>query len=202
MTSAHRPTWAAALGGSGLRDGAISAPTYRYSSKDLAAHTKLKFRQIGQDAPEEVGSKDLKHELLGSDLLLTEDLPAPTGLEMGGDIDADIDEEDLNNSPEEEGNEEDDTTELLRELEKIKKERAEEAARKAALEESKVIHGNPLLNLGMPSGNIPGAIKRRWNDDVVFKNQARGVDDEPAKRFINDTTRSDFHRKFLNKYVR
>ena len=40
----------------------------------------------------------------------------------------------------------------------------------------------------------------RWDDDVVFKNQAR---DEPVakKRFINDTIRNDFHRKFLSKYI-
>lgn len=44
-------------------------------------------------------------------------------------------------------------------------------------------------------------IKRRWNDDVIFRNQAR---DEPErkKRFINDTVRSDFHRNFLKKYVK
>ena len=40
----------------------------------------------------------------------------------------------------------------------------------------------------------------RWYDDVVFKNQAK---DEPQrkKRFINDTIRNDFHRKFLSKYI-
>lgn len=40
----------------------------------------------------------------------------------------------------------------------------------------------------------------RWYDDVVFKNQAR---DEPEtkKRFINDTTRNDFARKFMKKYI-
>ena len=34
----------------------------------------------------------------------------------------------------------------------------------------------------------------RWDDDIVFKNQAR---DEPElkKKFVNDTVRSDFHRK-------
>lgn len=39
---------------------------------------------------------------------------------------------------------------------------------------------------------------RRWDEDVVFKNQAR---DEPAKkkRFINDTVRSDFHRKVTER---
>jgi protein CWC15 len=49
-------------------------------------------------------------------------------------------------------------------------------------------------------GGIP-AVKRRWNDDVVFKNQAK---DEPEvkKRFINDTVRSDFHRSFMKKYIK
>merc|ERR1712146_399324 len=39
------------------------------------------------------------------------------------------------------------------------------------------------------------ALSRRWDDDVVFKNQAR---DEPKlkKRFVNDTIRNDFHRRF------
>lgn len=44
-------------------------------------------------------------------------------------------------------------------------------------------------------------LKRRWNDDVVFRNQAK---DEPEKkkRFINDTIRSDFHRSFLKKFIK
>ncbi|XP_062005702.1 uncharacterized protein LOC133722856 [Rosa rugosa] len=41
---------------------------------------------------------------------------------------------------------------------------------------------------------------RRWNDDVVFRNQSRGETKTP-KRFINDTARNDFHIKFLNKYM-
>lgn len=41
----------------------------------------------------------------------------------------------------------------------------------------------------------------RWDDDVVFKNQARG-ETKTAKRFINDTIRNDFHRKFLQKYMK
>lgn len=43
--------------------------------------------------------------------------------------------------------------------------------------------------------------KCRWDDDVVFKNQARGEAKTP-KRFINDTIRSDFHRKFLQRYMK
>ncbi len=55
--------------------------------------------------------------------------------------------------------------------------------------------GNPLLT---PSAT--SQVKRRWNDDVVFRNQSRG-EPEKKKRFINDTIRSDFHKKFLWKYI-
>ena len=44
-------------------------------------------------------------------------------------------------------------------------------------------------------------VKRRWDDDVTFKNTARGVEERSKKlRFINDSIRSDFHRKFMDKY--
>ena len=35
----------------------------------------------------------------------------------------------------------------------------------------------------------------------MFKHQSRG---EPAvkKRFVNDTIRSDFHKRFLNRYIK
>ena len=36
---------------------------------------------------------------------------------------------------------------------------------------------------------------------MVFKNQARGVKEQPEKRFINDMLRSDFHKKFMSKYI-
>ncbi|KAJ1965803.1 complexed with cef1p [Dispira parvispora] len=102
---------------------------------------------------------------------------------------------------------EDETVLLLRELEKIKRERAEEEAKKKQqqilLEESQrsiqVLQANPLLNL---SSDHSFAVKRRWDDDVVFKNQAKDVDDRPQKRFINDMLRSDFHKKFMSKYIR
>jgi hypothetical protein len=88
----------------------------------------------------------------------------------------------------------------MRELEKIKKERAEakakeEAERNAEEEEQREIdvsRGNPLLN------SRDFAMKRRWDDDVVFKNQARGTEDRNKKKeFINDMLRSDFHKKFM-----
>jgi hypothetical protein len=37
----------------------------------------------------------------------------------------------------------------------------------------------------------------RWDDDVVFKNQARGTEDKKPKEFVNDLLRSDFHKRFM-----
>jgi len=123
-----------------------------------------------------------------------------------------IDAESSGSSSEEEDSDEDDesedeTAELMRELAKIKKERAEaaakEAAEKAAKEEEErefnIARGNPLLNAQ------DYGVKRRWDDDVVFKNQARGSSEREkgrGKEFVNDLLRSDFHKRFMNKYVR
>lgn len=64
------------------------------------------------------------------------------------------------------------------------------------MEEAALI-GNPLL----ASEGVSGKMKRRWNDDVVFRNQAKG-EPEAKKRFINDTVRNDFHKRFLNKFIK
>lgn len=121
------------------------------------------------------------------------------------DLDAEDSDLDVSNSSSDE-DEDDDEAALQAELDKIRAER-EEASRKAAQaaaaeenakQEEAAILGNPLLNV-VPTGT--GKMKRKWNDDVVFRNQAKG---EPAvqKRFINDTVRNDFHKRFLNKYIR
>eukprot|EP00798_Chlamydomonas_sp_ICE-L_P009986 gene9986-7867_t len=94
-------------------------------------------------------------------------------------------------------------------LKRIKKERAEEAAKKAAEDaanenkekESELRMGNPLLAIAGGGGEASFSMKRRWDDDVVFKHQSRG-EPKKNKRFINDTIRNDFHTRFLNKYVR
>ncbi|KAI8010489.1 hypothetical protein LOK49_LG06G00261 [Camellia lanceoleosa] len=99
---------------------------------------------------------------------------------------------------------EDDTEALLLELEQIKKERAEEKfcndqqkqEEELKVKEAELVRGNPLLN-NPTSFNV----KRRWDDDAVFKNQARGESKAP-KCYTNDTIRNDFHRKFLHKYMK
>ncbi|KAF3064022.1 Pre-mRNA-splicing factor cwc15 [Daldinia childiae] len=127
-------------------------------------------------------------------------------LEESRDVDADSDsEQDEDDSEEDSDDDEDEEAELQRELEKIRRERAEkrekEEREKAAAEEAErerdIALGNPLLN--PKNFNM----KRRWDDDVVFKNQARGTEDKgKRKEFINDLLRSDFHKRFMNKYVR
>lgn len=73
----------------------------------------------------------------------------------------------------------DDEAELLAELERIKRERAEEAARKATQEaglaekeeQARMATGNPLLQEKLAASAANFALKRRWDDDVVFRNQ-------------------------------
>lgn len=68
-----------------------------------------------------------------------------------------------------------------------------------------------MINLQAALGQTPGtpgssttgsfAVKRRWDDDLVFRNQAANVSDKPSKEFVNDLLRSEFHRKFMLKCV-
>jgi len=102
----------------------------------------------------------------------------------------------------------DEEAELLAELERIRQERAEEAAvlkaTNAREEEeqlrAEVAAGNPLLE-GKFSEHPDFTLKRKWDDDVVFRNQASK---EPVqqRRFINDTIRNDFHKRFLDRYMK
>ncbi|KAI9780463.1 MAG: complexed with cef1p [Geoglossum umbratile] len=129
-------------------------------------------------------------------------------LEETRDIDADSDgAEESSSEDDSDEDDEDETAELLRELEKIKRERAEQrenevfltglgrsktgqslirniqerekAAEAEAQREYDIARGNPLLNA--QDFNV----KRRWDDDVVFKNQARGTEDKRKKEFVN-----------------
>ena len=134
------------------------------------------------------------------------------------DDEVDKDEESKNSESEEkedesesdEDEEEDeDELELLREYAKIKKEREEEQRRKELLkmEELKkkqmeeILTSNPLLNKDLPAELSEAySLKKRWYEETVFKNQAR-TEPKLKKRFINDTVRSDFHRKFLVRFI-
>ncbi|KAG7516248.1 spliceosome-associated protein CWC15-like [Solea senegalensis] len=132
------------------------------------------------------------------------------------DADDPLTDDDEDEDSEEDSDGDDDTAALTAELEKIRKERAEEQERREREQKAEeerirmenILSGNPLINLaGQQQQAIQSQptfrVKRRWDDDVVFKNCAKGVDEaRKEKRFVNDTLRSEFHKKFMEKYVK
>ncbi|XP_052103929.1 protein CWC15 homolog [Mytilus californianus] len=221
MTTAARPTFEPARGGRGKNEGDLSALSKQYSSRDLPSHTKLKYRQEGQGTSEELRSRDFRRDIDDREKNVREkrDRNRESGsssssssskrqrLEQipASNLDADdpIDDDDDDDS----SDDEDDAAELMAELQKIKKERANEKVRldveRKAEEErirtENILKGNPLLNKDKDKGGNFN-VKRRWDDDVVFKNCAKG--EEKKSAFINDTLRSEFHKKFMEKYIK
>ncbi|CAI9088174.1 OLC1v1022430C3 [Oldenlandia corymbosa var. corymbosa] len=221
MTTAARPTWAPAKGGNEQGGTRIFGPSQKYSSRDIAAHTTLKPRREGQDTQDEIQKRNLRDELevrerrhfsskddkdrrKGSHHLLLDGPRRPNEERITRNDDDDDDLDPKSSDESEDDDDDDDDEALLAALEQIRKEKAEEKLRKERqmqeeelkAKEAELLKGNPLLN-NPTSFNV----KRRWDDDVVFKNQARGEAKAP-KRFINDTIRNDFHRKFLQKYMK
>jgi protein CWC15 len=254
MTTAHRPTWKAAV----ARANQSGNFSMAVSELDAPAHTKLKLRQGPQVVDrskalreslaklEEAESK-AKTKVLGRRpvnlaleqqarqklLTHTADIDDEAirskyddsdvvheGDDQGGGKsnepdqkpndkpDDDASDLDASDSEEEDNDDddEDDEAALQAELAKIRAEReaaqakvqAQASAEESSKMEEAALLGNPLL---VGAGAISGKMKRKWNDDVVFRNQAKG-EPQVQKRFINDTVRNDFHRRFLNKFMR
>lgn len=53
MTTAHRPTWNSAKGGSEQGGNVLIQPSRNYSAKDLPGHLSLKTRHGGQGSKTE-----------------------------------------------------------------------------------------------------------------------------------------------------
>jgi protein CWC15 len=218
MSKAHRPTYVSVKAHEN-QGGKISyVPSKSISSREVPAQLKMKVREKKENV-------NFKEELLKKEqeLLKKKEREEEYGEEVYNlkeNEEIVLNEENINKEEEEEKNEEeeeddddekdielagsddesdnDESELLLLELEKIKKEKEEIQLKKEKEEreerENEIIKGNPLLNQEV------NTVKRKWTDDVVFKNQTK---DEPKlkKKFINDTTRSDFHRRFLSKYI-
>uniref|UniRef100_A0A8D0GJ90 CWC15 spliceosome associated protein homolog n=1 Tax=Sphenodon punctatus TaxID=8508 RepID=A0A8D0GJ90_SPHPU len=199
-------------------EGDLSQLSKQYSSRDLPSHTKIKYRSALVTlslffivvvfanfpmcvSPSEHTTSSSVSKKPRLDQIPAANLDADDPLTDEDDEDDDLDEES-----------DDDTAALLAELEKIKKERAEEQARKEQEQKAEeerirmenILSGNPLLNLTGPAQPLANfKVKRRWDDDVVFKNCAKGVDEmKKDKKFVNDTLRSEFHKKFMEKYIK
>lgn len=230
MTTAARPTFDTARGGNQRGEGNLSVLSKQYSAKDITAHTKLKLRQSGQESSEEVRNRDFKRDLIERERSAREkggkssrtssssgdgsssSSSAPSSkrpriepvstatLDADDPLDEDPDDSDVDSD------DEDDTAELLAELQRIKRDRAEEIMKKEQMrrqEEERIrtenlLSGNPLLNQQPADFKV----NRRWDDDVVFKNCAKDDGKLKNKGFINDTIRSEFHKRFMDRYLK
>lgn len=240
MTTAARPTFDAARGGTAKGERDLSAMSKQYSSRDLPSHTSLKNRERGQDNPADLLFRDFKSELedrereagrentdrkvRGSDrpsssrASVQSSSSKRTRLEGPGEVKAsasnlDADEPlDDSDDSDDSDSDDDDTAALMAELQKIKREKAEEVQEKEEekkQEEEKIrmeniLSGNPLLKdkYVATAEKTDLKVKRRWDDDVVFKNCSRAESDKKPKEFINDSLRNEFHRKFMDKYIK
>lgn len=218
MSSAHRPTWEPAKAKSDLshmshafskhalpahtklkfrRPGDTQKRSLDEMKAELAAGEQRAYaeRHPGQEFEDEEHGKRVK-----LDESTTENTPAtvPPGLDDDDDVASDEDEED-------DDDDEEDADALMRELEKIKQERREEQERREQAEtakeqlsrEEEIARGNPLLNLeqalhGDAKTQAPSLPRQqRWDDDLIFRNQAAHADNGLSQRgFVNDLTRT------------
>ena len=175
------------------------------------------FSETGQGTSDEVRSRDLRKELEEREAT-TKSAKQPAvvrraleaqqakrqKLEQNPDADDPVDSD-----RSEDEDSDDDTAALLAELNKIKRERMHDNAKKEAEKQQheekirmeNILSGNPLLTYTAAAPKSNNKIKRRWNDDVVFKNCARTEVDK-GETFINDSLRSEFHKKFMEKYIK
>lgn len=135
MTTAARPTFDSAQGGQGRGEKDLSAITRQYSSRDLPAHTKLKYREPGQGTEAERKNKDFRRELedrelttrrekekgaTGSEKRLLPPQPKKSKVDQANlDADDPLDASDQD-SDTDSSDDEDDTAALMAELQRIK----------------------------------------------------------------------------------
>lgn len=217
MTTAHRPTYNPSRGNNSF----LINPSLQFSSRDLPSNTQIKYREDlnakksieemkrelhkrereGEENANELGEFEDPVKKRKTDEEPTEPKESPSEGEIENLSEVNPFEEDKDYEfSEGEESEVDTEEELLIELEKIKKAHEEEKKKKEEeFKEKKdleLLHANPLLNID----NGEYSLKKRWYEDTIFKNQTKN-EQKPQKRFINDTVRSDFHRKFLSKTI-
>uniref|UniRef100_A0A8C9JI73 Spliceosome-associated protein CWC15 homolog n=1 Tax=Panthera tigris altaica TaxID=74533 RepID=A0A8C9JI73_PANTA len=165
MATAARPTFEPARRGRGKGEGDFSQLSKQYSGRDLPSHTKIKYRQTTQDAPEEVRNRDFRREL-----------------------------EERERAAAREKNRDRPTQEYTT---------SSSVSKKPRLDQIPPVYFCFLTQSFSYRRMFCLLFSFRWDDDVVFKNCAKGVDDQKKdKIFVNDTLRSEFHKKFMEKYIK
>lgn len=220
-----RPTWNNAIGGSTQGARRVHAPKQSISVKDILGNSEVKTRHFENplesedknvlkrqleakesEAAKKRGKTEERDEKVveldpnkALEWLRAHNPDAVVKREDGNDEDED-DERD--NASDDSDDSDSDEEELLRELEKIKREREEEAVQqqRARVEEQRMeerdvaANSNPLM--------ADQKVKKQWWQDTVFRGQAKDAGTQKKKEFVNDTIRSDFHRKFIDRFVK
>mmetsp|Transcript_8725 Transcript_8725/g.12901 ORF Transcript_8725/g.12901 Transcript_8725/m.12901 type:complete len:240 (-) Transcript_8725:6683-7402(-) len=100
---------------------------------------------------------------------------------------------------------EEDEAELLRQLEKMREEKRAQQALAAEKEEKEkeesILEGNTLLTREDDQAGPAFAVKRKWHDTTVFRNQAASQAKPKKRKYINDTMRNDMQREFMRRFV-
>ena len=232
MTTAHRPTWAPAKGGEDQGGFKSYAGTRMTRAKDLQVEGKLKLRAALEASPADdmraaLEARERKAAREARAAVFDEERERDVQLLDGGGggagalavplvghaADAD-DASDVGSASSDSGDDsDDDEAALLAELARIKAERAAAAATARAAADAdgeaglraEGLGGNPLMAAGAAgaSGGGEFEVRRGFGDDTVFRNAARSEPDARARgAYVNDTLRSSFHRRFLDKYMR
>jgi protein CWC15 len=185
MTTNHKPTFESRRG--------RELHTNILHARDQPAHKQLKYRnakgkleELKQELVERVcgpkenstveNKKEVTEESYSEKRRRIQESYADESNSSDGDDDGDDDSDAQS--------EEDDEAELLKELQKIKRERELQKEQEQIQQQELELHQNK------PS--------KSWRQDSMFKENNKQRDEH----YVNDLIRSDFHKKFLDKYVR
>lgn len=215
MTTAHRATYVHAKAKElSLTDLYKASTTHK---RFLPAHRKLKFRSDKQAIVDESLSEAEKAEFFRKKLQEKEGQAGNDNyeqkrleiMESTRDMDQDSSDEEsdaegvINTASESESESDDETEQLLQELERIKREKALKEAQQRELEEEEAAkNSNPLLRFSEEGGQGNEAPKRGWRTGTVFNNKRSKKDGNQDKKIEKNVLESDFHRRFLERYVR
>ncbi|CAB4068408.1 CWC15 [Lepeophtheirus salmonis] len=190
MTTAARPTFDTARGGSGARERDLSALSKQYSSPRFERIFKRELEEREGRISEKRSLSSKGHLEYASKKSRTEAIAPPANIDADDPLEA-------SDNSDSSDDEDDDTALLMAELNKIKKEKAVEEAKKEEQHSAEVerirmeniLSGNPLLKnkFSETSEKMDLKVKKRWDDDVVFKNCSRAQPDKEKKNFINDS---------------
>jgi len=221
MTTAHKPTFHPAIGRENQGGYEIIAGRHQHGARDMPGELTMKYRhdvkkvdqqelrrklEIKEEVYQDKLDTDKRRQGLATDApeekmkvpqLLNKDMLAE--LNKFGDSD---DEDSSDSDSDSAGDDTDEEAELERELKKIKAEREADRRKqeKERFEKEKATSKNPLMTSTFNNFNDNFTLKRSWTQDTVFQNQAAN-EPKRKRRFINDTIRNDFHKKFMGKYV-